>query len=398
VFYTAEGKQVLGLAKAIYNEESCSAASCHFHPASFKVLGILDIIVSLEEMNAQLIAYRNKIIILTATLLIIISFSMAIFMQKFVNSPVKQLLKHTQKLAQGELGSGVQFASNDELGELASSFNVMSQNLMKARDELEDWGNRLEVKVAERTRELTNIQTQLIRSEKLASLGELVAGIAHEINNPLTGILVFSSLMIDDHRLDPGLKNDLATIVRETQRCAKIVKGLLDFSRETVPQKEPASINEIMEVTLALVGNQSFFHDITISKEYASPMPKIPVDPNQIEQVFVNILLNASQAMDGNGQLQIRTGLTPDRLAAFVSITDTGCGISEEHLGKIFDPFFSTKETRGTGLGLAVSYGIIENHGGKIEVQSVVGKGSTFTVWLPLSPGVQQEITQLANL
>jgi two-component system NtrC family sensor kinase len=307
-----------------------------------------------------------------------------------VNYPVHQLLRHTQRVATGNLDSDVAFNSDDELGELANSFNIMTQNLRKARTELEDWGRRLETKVEERTRELTQIQAQLVRSEKLASLGELVAGISHELNNPLTGILVFSSLIQEDERLDPSLKSDLETIVRESQRCAAIVRGLLDFSRESVPKKELTSLNHIMDLTLTLVGNQAFFHDIIIHKEYSEQMPNVLADPNQMEQVFVNILLNASQAMEGRGNLTITTGTIQEGTWAYATVSDSGCGISADNLGRIFDPFFTTKENKGTGLGLAVSYGIIQNHGGVIEVESEVGKGTTFIVKLPL-PGAEQE-------
>jgi two-component system NtrC family sensor kinase len=228
------------------------------------------------------------------------------------------------------------------------------------------------------------MQAQLIRSEKLASQGELVAGIAHEINNPLTGILVYSSLITSDPKLDPDLKPDMETIVRETQRCASIVRGLLDFSRETPPQKKPLDMNQVIEESLNLVVHQSLFHDIVITKQYASDLPEFMADHNQIEQVFINLLLNAGQAMTGDGELTITTGLVAGGASVFAAIRDTGCGISEEHLGKIFDPFFTTKDQKGTGLGLSVSFGIIANHGGRIGVESVVGEGTTFTVILPL--------------
>ena len=228
------------------------------------------------------------------------------------------------------------------------------------------------------------MQAQLIRSEKLASQGELVAGIAHEINNPLTGILVYSSLLASDPKLDPDLMPDMETIVRETERCASIVKGLLDFSRETPPQKTPILLEQVMEEALNLVVHQSLFHDITVVKQYTPGLPEMMADHNQIEQVFINLLLNAGQAMTGDGTITITTGLVPGGASVFAAIRDTGCGISEEHLGKIFDPFFTTKDQKGTGLGLSVSFGIIANHGGRIGVESTVGQGTTFTIILPL--------------
>lgn len=383
-FTRHDGSQLLGLAKAIYNEERCYTAPCHFHPADLKVLGVLDVTIPLDHMNSQLATYRGTTIAITMLLMGLISLFLTVFIQQLVNLPVQHLLKHTEKLARGEMNDTVSLAHGDELGDLAESFNRMTIKLKLAREELEDWAKNLETKVEERTREITEIQAQLIRSEKLASIGELVAGIAHEINNPLTGILVFSSLVSKNPSLDPSLKDDVQTIVKETERCSKIVRGLLDFSRESVPQMKLSSINEVMELALSLVEHQMLFQNITIIKDYTDGMKDIMLDPNQFEQVFINMLLNAGQSMADGGSLHITTGVTEDGLREYITIADTGCGIPEENLAKIFDPFFSTKENRGTGLGLSVSYGIIHNHNGHIHVHSVVGNGTTFTIELPI--------------
>ncbi|GLI37418.1 sensor histidine kinase [Geobacter hydrogenophilus] len=385
LFTNREGREVLGLAKAIYNEERCYTAPCHFHPKEAKVLGVLDVIVSLDQMHQKVYAYRNEIIVLTVLQIGLIAICLTFLTQRLVNRPVRALVHHAHLIGGGDLDATVKVKNRDELGELADAFNGMTKNLKKARVELEDWGKNLEDKVEERTQEIKKIQSQLVHSEKLASLGELVAGIAHEINNPLTGILVFASLLASDSKLDPSLKGDLDLIVKETQRCARIVKGLLDFSRESMPQKKPSSLNAIMDATLTLVCNQSSFHDINVIKEYNPDIPEMNLDPNQIEQVFINLLLNACHAIGGPGEIRIRTGFDQEREEAYAAITDNGCGIPEEHLSKIFDPFFSTKENKGTGLGLSVSYGIIEGHGGRIEVRSTVGAGTTFTCWLPIN-------------
>jgi two-component system NtrC family sensor kinase len=278
----------------------------------------------------------------------------------------------------------------DEMGELEEAFNDMTNNLRVAQEELQYLANSLEVKVEERTRQIQHIQGQLVRSEKLASLGELVAGIAHEINNPLTGIMVFSSLALENPRLHPGLRPDIETIFRETQRCAGIVQGLLEFSREATPEKGQESVNNILEKALRLLENQAGFHDIVIHRQLDPNLPKILVDANQLNQVFINIILNAAQAMSGGGELTLTTGLDEARHQLFVRVRDTGCGIPQENIKRIFDPFFTTKEQGGTGLGLSVSYGIIENHGGTIEVESEEGKGTTFVVILPLEPAQNQ--------
>lgn len=391
VYRDNNGKMVMGFAKAIYNEKSCSTAACHFHPANLPVLGVLEMTVSLDKMQTLLSGYRIRIITMTCFLLIMVWASITLCMQKIVNIPVKQLLQHAREVGRGNLDASVKIASGDEMGTLALVMNEMTLGLKKSYEQLEEWGRTLEGKVTERTNELERIQSQLIRSEKLASLGELVAGIAHEINNPLTGILVFSSLISNDTRLDPALKSDLDTIIQETERCATIVKGLLDFSRESVPQKTWTSLNEILDASLALVKNQAQFQTITIVLDYSPDIPAILADPHQLEQVFINILLNASHAMEAGGTLKIATKLCGEHGGVVVRIADTGCGIPEENLPKIFDPFFTTKDASGTGLGLSVSYGIINSHAGTIEVESTVDVGTTFTIHLPLVPAMAQE-------
>lgn len=383
LFTDHEGHEVLGMAKAIYNEESCFTASCHFHPEQIKILGVLDVVMSLDPMNSLVDEYRNKKIALTISLVVVISLCLALLMQKLVNHPMRQLVQHTQLLATGDLDREVRIASGDELDELAGAINAMTGSLKKARSELEDWGKNLEIKVEERTAEIRQMERHLMRSEKLASLGELVAGIAHELNNPLTGMLVFTSLVRNDQRLPPELAGDLDIVIQETERCAKIVRGLLNFSRESLPQPTPSSLNILIETSLTLIGHQSFFHDIEISRVLAEDLPLALVDPDQVEQVLINILLNASQAMPSGGKLTITTGTTENGLRIYTRISDTGCGIPRDQLGRIFDPFFSTKE-KGTGLGLSLCYGIVENNKGRIEVESTVGVGTTFTILFPL--------------
>jgi len=397
--YTAlDGTPLLGLAKAIYNEPACYTAACHVHPREYKVLGVLDIVVSLKPMRNSLDHYGEQFIYLTIGLLVLIAVALTICTSRLVNRPVRRLLEQTQRVAAGHLDTAVPEIGNDELGELASAFNGMTRSLQQARMELENWNHTLESKVAERTEEIQRIQSQLLRSEKLASLGELVAGIAHEINNPLTGILMFSSLVLEDSRLDPSLQGDLNTVVRETERCAKIVRGLLDFSRSSIPEKSRTCLNEILMRAIELVEHHTLFRGLTIDRHYALPLPELLIDESQVEQVFVNMILNAAQAMDGTGTLTVSTGVTSDGTWVYAKISDTGCGIPPEHLDKIFDPFFSTKEHQGTGLGLSVSYGIIRNHGGSIEVQSEVGSGTTFTIELPLLQlPLEEESTQQGN-
>jgi two-component system NtrC family sensor kinase len=228
------------------------------------------------------------------------------------------------------------------------------------------------------------MEEQLRRSEKLASLGTLAAGVAHEINNPLTGILLYASILSSDKRLDSELLPDIERVISETQRCAGIVKDLLEFSRESLPEKEVITLDAILDDVVTLFHQQPDFSNIVIRKKYSSNLPKISVDPNQIRQVFMNLVINAGHAMLHGGDLEISTYRSVDGRYICAGLTDNGVGIPEENLDRIFDPFFTTKP-EGTGLGLSISYGIIENNGGKIEVTSREGEGTTFTVMLPVS-------------
>ncbi|MDY0384463.1 sensor histidine kinase [Trichlorobacter sp.] len=385
-FALPDGTQVLGLAKAIRNESGCSSAACHAHLPSHSVLGVVDIIVSLDLLKADLSGYRNRIILLTVLLIILLGASLTFFTLHLVNRPVNELLRHTARLAQGQLDCEMTPTSNDELGELMRAFQLMTNNLRQARDELEEWGRTLEEKVKDRSEELQRMQMQLVHTEKLASLGELVAGIAHEINNPLSGILIFSSLVAKDKRLDPSLHKDMETISSEAKRCAGIVKGLLEFARDYQPKMTTSDINQILIDSLRLVECQSVFQNVVILRQLGTDLPLIMADQNQLKQVFINIFINAGQAMQDlrRGELQIHTrpnGQPQDGVV--VTIKDSGHGIPEEQLGKLFDPFFTTKGAGGTGLGLSVSYGIIQAHGGSITVESTVGTGTTFTISLP---------------
>jgi two-component system NtrC family sensor kinase len=233
-------------------------------------------------------------------------------------------------------------------------------------------------------------EIKLLQSEKQASIGKLAGGVAHEINNPLTGIFTFTHMLLRQKDLPAEVRSDLETIAQETERVRKIVKGLLDFSRQTELDREPTDVNRLVRYTLSLVENQALIKGINLNFEPGEELPMITLDRNQMQSVLLNIIINALDATEPGGSITIATGIgvsasKPDQKGVEITCTDTGCGIPSENLDKLFDPFFTTKEIgQGTGLGLAVSYGIIEGHGGTIWVQSKVGRGSTFTIWLPI--------------
>jgi len=315
---------------------------------------------------------------------IVLSFLLSLLLTRVVNRPVNKLLAATKTAAHGNLDQTVSIRSHDELGELSESFNNMISELKRSRDAIEEWTQTLERRVQERTQELQQVQDQLVRAGKMAALGELAAGVAHEINNPLTGVLTFSSLMLKKVDEAHPWKKDLENIVQQTTRCRNIVRGLLDFARQRKPDKKDWDIHTLLDRTVTLVENQARFQNIKIVKEFKTGIPMLFVDGDQIQQVFMNIIINAADAMSGDGgTLTIKTNNKDG--AAEVSFTDTGCGMTKENLSKLFAPFFTTKEIgKGTGLGLAISYGIIQSHGGDIEVESQVGKGSTFRIKLPI--------------
>jgi len=334
----------------------------------------------IDTTNRVMSTFIFMALLLVVLLLVILYFSTT----RIIN-PLQKMVVATQEIAKGDLSHKVGVQSKDEIGTLADSFNQMTENLKIANEKLIEWGKTLEKKVAERTKELIEMQAHLIQSEKLASLGKLAAGIAHEINNPLGGILIYSHLLLEESNKNSPHYENLKKIVKETSRCKDIVKGLLEFARPKEPETSRVNINDIVESSLAIMERQALFQNIKIKKSYASEMPKIVADSAQLQQVFMNIILNAAEAMDGNGILTLNTSLDRDKTHIEMKFSDTGHGIKEEDKRRLFEPFFSTKEVgKGTGLGLAISYSIIQKHNGTIKVESEVGKGSTFTVILPV--------------
>jgi len=257
--------------------------------------------------------------------------------------------------------------------------------LKHSEEALEQWAKTLEHRVEERTQELVKAQTQLARQQRLASVGQLAAGVAHELNNPLGAILTFASLVSERLPAASEDRGDLEEIVRQAVRCRKIVTELLEFSRQREASFAATNLNDVIARTLAPLEKQGLLKNIVVTRKFDAELPDTTMDESQMQQVFANIILNAVDAMSRQGDLMIETGQDQDGEHAFVRITDTGCGIPAEHREAIFDPFFTTKDPgQGTGLGLAVAHRFIQGHGGRIEVESEVGKGATFTVFLPL--------------
>jgi two-component system NtrC family sensor kinase len=347
-----------------------------------KIIGIL-YVGMLEKPYRDL---RNNVMLTftgIAVLCVIFLLVILFFITSSIIHPLQNMVLATNKIAQGDLNHRVEINFRDEIGQLSQSFNQMTENLKVANENLIQWGKTLEKRVGERTKELRETQDQLIQSEKMASLGKMAAGVAHEINNPLTSILINTHLMLEKIGKNSAFQESLTLIADETQRCTNIVKGLLEYSRQNPPQKAYSDINQIINRTLALLENQASFQNIHIIKNLSRSLPPIKFDKDKIKQVFWNLMINASEAMPNGGTLTITSQLSADKKYIEVVFIDTGVGIPREAITKLFDPFFTTK-TSGTGLGLAVSYGIVDQHQGKIEVKSEVGQGSVFVVSLPI--------------
>jgi len=351
---------------------------------SGRIIGIL-YVGMLEKPYLDTAGRVMRTFVLIAGLCVIFLLVVLYFSTARIVRPLQRMAAATKQIAKGDLSHRVDVTSKDEVGALADSFNRMTAHLQEANDQLIEYGKTLEKKVEERTRELRDIQFHLIQSEKLASIGKLAAGIAHEINNPLGGILIYSHLILEDTPKSGQNYENLKKIVRETTRCKDIVKGLLDFARPREPEMSECDVHELLEKCLALTERHALFQNIRVEKSYDPSLPRIIADGSQLQQVVMNIILNAAEAMNGNGTLTIRTSFDPEAEAMAVKIADTGHGIKEEHKKRLFEPFFTTKEVgKGTGLGLAISYGIVQKHQGTIEVRSEAGRGATFTVKLPL--------------
>jgi two-component system NtrC family sensor kinase len=324
-----------------------------------------------------------------AGLCILFLLGMVAYIARRITRPLADMVVATDKIARGDLSHEVEGEGGDEIGHLAHSFNRMTEDLRAAHDDLTQWGRTLEKRVEERTQQLRETQDQLIQSEKLASLGKMAAGVAHEINNPLTSILINTHLLLETRGEGDDERESLTLIADETARCAQIVSGLLDFARMTPAQEVRADINDIIERTIQLHEMQASVRNIRIEKALDRSLPPVDLDRNKIQQVFSNLILNARDAMPEGGTLSITSRLSRDGEFLEIAFSDTGVGIPRENMPKLFDPFFTTKSF-GTGLGLAVSYGIIRQRGGTIEVQSQVARGAVFTVRIPLEDKAEE--------
>jgi len=383
------GYRVLGLINPIENGPECFNASCHAHSSKEKLLGILDVKISLKEGDQKIIGTRNKMILYSAILILISALVKGGFIRKMIHNPIRKLNDATKEVANLNLDHKVDIHSRDELGNLAHSFNKMTGQLKEANEAVQNWSSQLEDRVKEKTRELEKTQAQLISAERMASMGELSAMVAHEINNPLSGILSYAKVSskylsrenIDAETLE-SVKHNLTFISDETKRCGNIVKSLLVFARKTSEDFKEEHLNIIIDNSIKVIDHSVEMKELALVKELDPKNDVIQCDAGGIQQVLVALIVNSIEATSRGGKITIKTDCRTEKDRIRIMVTDEGKGIPDDVLPYIFEPLFSTK-VKSTGLGLSMVYGIVEQHAGVIDVKSKVNEGATFTIILP---------------
>ncbi|HEX6504660.1 MAG TPA: ATP-binding protein [Terriglobales bacterium] len=391
--YRANGSsRILGIIAPLENQPACANAACHAHPASQQILGVLDTNLSLAHADVQLAQDSRLMLAYTFVAMLVIALLSGTFVWRMVSRPLKALHAGTERLSQGELGYQIQVAGSDELSDLARSFNLMSLQLRSANEQIVSWARKLEERIDQKTRELTRAHEQMLAVEKLASIGKMAAVVAHEVNNPLSGILTYAKLVrkwVDKGTADQSHQKEahecLDLIASESRRCGDLVKNLLTFSRITPMHPESTDLKVLVDRLALLIQHKLAMNGIEFHLDFRADLPRIYCDAAQIEQVLLALVMNAIDAMPRGGNLWLGAHAQPERDEFAIQVRDDGPGIPADILPQIFEPFSTTKEVgKGVGLGLAISRSIVERHRGRIEVETEAGRGTTFTVTLPI--------------
>lgn len=383
-----KGSTALRIVNQISNEPDCYTAACHAHPKEQEILGFIEADFSLALIDEALFKQGLALTAYVIIFVLAVSLFLGIINYKIVTNPVHELSEGMGHVSKGDLDYSVQIKSVDEIGVLADTFNAMIQDLKAARDQREKWTHTLEAEIEKKTEEIRKTHANLIQTEKLASLGRMAAGVAHEINNPLTGVVTFAYLLKKKFPPESQEAQDLDIIIEQSERCSKIIRNLLTFARATPSEKGMVNINDVLSRTIFMVQNQEKFHHIKFKTDLEDSQFTILGDSSQFQQIFLNMFINAADAMNERGNITVKTRSVTEEGKPCVEIefTDEGTGIKEADMPKLFEPFFTTKPVgKGTGLGLSVSHGIVKHFGGTIKVKSVLGRGTSFFVRLPLS-------------
>lgn len=395
--HAANGERALRHLSVLPNEVSCATAACHAHPPQQRVLGVLDVEMSLAPVDEALAADRRRLVATTILLILVTGAVSWVFVKHLVHTPASLLYEGTRRVAAGDLSTRIDVPGHHELARLGVAFNRMTGDLSAARREIEEWSKTLEDKVVEKTAELQRAQRQVLHMEKMAVLGKLSATVAHEINNPLSGILTYARLVqrgLAELPLSPDraeeMRRSLTVVERECSRCGDVVRNLLLFARRDGGQLREVRLEVVVDRSLLLVRHLLEMHGVRLTTDLRLEDTRIHGDPGQLEQALVALLVNAVEAIADTGD---REGDLLVRLAegspgtVILEVTDSGVGIPAEQRSVIFEPFFSTKaDQSGVGLGLAVVYGIVQRHFGDIEIESEPGRGATFRIRLPRQP------------
>jgi two-component system NtrC family sensor kinase len=398
VYKTGGTHRTLSMITPIYNERSCYEADCHAHPIQQSVLGVLDLSMTLDTVDSQMQQLQLRVILISFSIVIIMSLFIIYFTGRYIDTPISHLIAGTRAVSEMQLDDPIVIESSEELGQLARSFDIMRLRLRAALDELNQFTSGLEKKILERTEQLKVAHQKLLHSDRLASMGQLSASVAHEINNPVSGVLNLAMLMqrimkddgVPKERVEEFRKY-LKQVVNETARVGRIVQDLLAFSRRSKPFRAKIDFNAMIDTTLNLLEHKIKLAGVTVTLDLQKDLPPVHCDSSQMQQVVINLVMNATEASQAKelAFVQVSTAVNPsgDQLKFIVS--DNGDGIPEENLSQIFNPFFTTKgEGKGVGLGLAVVFGIIEAHKGDIDVKSILSVGTTFTVSLPFDEAI----------